>query len=80
MKEFILVILILVTIGFCIVKICETIMYNKFLKQEDKKFGKIFDEALEMALEEMEKEESEKKKKATRKSNKKTIKKEKENK
>ena len=78
MKEFILVILILITIGFCITKICEAIMYDKFLKNKQSEFDKILNEALEMTKKQVEEKKEEKKvaKKTTTRKTKKSEKKE----
>lgn len=77
MKELILVILMFVTIGFCITKICEAIMYNKFLKKQSIDFDKFLDEMIEKAEIEIIKEDNKEEKKVTKKATtKKTKKKE----
>lgn len=80
MKEFILVILILITIGFCITKICEAIMYDKFLKNQSEDFDKMLTKIMEKAEVEIikgnKKEEKKVAKKATTRKAKKSEKKE----
>lgn len=67
MKEFILVILILTTIGFCITKICEAIMYDKFLKKHSEDLDKFLEEIVEKAEVEIIKENKKEEKKVAKK-------------
>lgn len=73
MKDFLLVVFILITICFCIYELVQAIMYSKFLKQQDEQFEQILNSALEQAIKDLEEKEQQTKKTKkvnTRKNNK----------